>query len=223
MTPQQWLHSERDYEAGRCIYEALGPNAILKRTLSSGPNSYNCEALAYELGKLAKAGVATAVVLPQPPTPAPEPSPNATNSLQSEPVQPEKGAELLVVLKEHVQALYDKRRYLHAQLEHVDESTRLSFALDIQGLSRGINEHWKTVAYVKEHGCMPNPEPTAPVFDVNTGTLAELKDLRANLRCNISKWKKKPARAADLARAQEQEKALTARIEVLKGEEGARG
>jgi len=63
MTPQLWLQSERDYETGRRIYDALGPNAILKRTLSTGPTTYNREALAYELGKLAKAGVHVAVPL----------------------------------------------------------------------------------------------------------------------------------------------------------------
>ncbi|MDF7810501.1 hypothetical protein P1X16_03910 [Hymenobacter sp. YC55] len=219
MTPQSWLQSEQDYDTGRLLYEALGTNPMLKRTLSTGPNRYNRAALAYELGKLAKAGVGAPLVLSVPVVS----SPNATKTLQKPVEEPEKGADLLATLKSDVQPAYDHRRYLHAQLPLVDEPTRLTYALNIQRLSRSINEHWKTVAYVKEHGHLPVPEPTPAAFDVKNGTLAELIDARNNLRSNISKWKKKPARAADLARAQAEVLELTARIDELKGKEVARG
>ncbi|MCA8830176.1 hypothetical protein [Hymenobacter pini] len=224
MTPQQWLQSERDYETGRRIYEALGSNAHLKRTLSSGPNSYNREALAYEVGKLAKAGVqmdvlpAIAPVLPVLSRTAPAPPALAPEPADADPLQEQVLQELATARP----PLYDERRYLHAQLAGLPtDADRLQAARRIQAISRQLNESWAATAYVKEHGHLPVPESLP--FDVKNGTLAELIGRRANLRSCISKWKKKPARAADLAAAQVEEQALSARIEQLKGEEVNRG
>lgn len=61
MTAKEWLGSERDYEAGRQLYAALGDNDRLKRMLGTGPSHYNREALAWELTKLARAGVVAPV------------------------------------------------------------------------------------------------------------------------------------------------------------------
>jgi hypothetical protein len=233
MTPQQWLQSERDYETGRQLYQVLGDNAVLQRTFSSGPSKYNTEALVWEMQKLVKAGVALPVyemprltmdILQQQRKALSDATFRAeVLNCPPEPSLPEANP-LLEQLKAERPMLYDQRRFLHAQLAHMPtDAARLQAALQIQALSRQLTENWKQDAYVRQHGTLPAAPAAPAALDVNTGTLAELLSLRANLRSCISKWKKKPARAQDLAQAQADEQLLTARIGVLKGEEVRRG
>jgi len=236
MTPLLWLQSERDYDTGRRIYEALGPNAHLKRTLSTGPNAYNREALAYELGKLVQSGVTGAVdVVPTAPVPAVLPAQPVPEARIQEPVPLH---PLLDELKAQRPLLYDERRYLHAQLEALaTDAERLTAALQIQDLSRQLNENWQLDAHVRTHRTPPVPPPPpapAPAFDPEDASLATLYKMRANLRSNMSKWKRLAHREADLTRAKQQEQQLSARIEqlqqdvsahfgTLKGKEADRG
>jgi hypothetical protein len=206
MTVQAWLESERNYEVGRQLYEQLGDNARLKQVLGHGPSAYNVEALEWELGKLAKAGVTAALALAVPlPAVVVE---SATESLQSEPAkdyeaQVARGA-LLLPLSQARRLLYDERTQLHAQLEVLaehgsQEDVRL-LAVRIMALSRELNANWKTDAYVRAHGQLPPPPAAAPGLD--TLSPVELLKKRNTLRSQVSKLKKRPDRAADLAQAQ---------------------
>jgi hypothetical protein len=232
MTPQEWLDSERDYEAGRQLYEQLGDNPRLKQVLGHGPSAYNTEALEWELVKLAQAGVVTSVVTvhvtataPLPdvdvqqsvPTPRAETSANATNSLQTVPTSAPAGTELpstaavlLMQLSQARRPLYDQRTVLHQGLEHhPTEADALVAARHILKLSRELNANWKDDAHVRAHGELPAGPPPAPGLD--TLTPAELVKKRANLRSQVSKLKKQPHRADDLAKVQ----ATLAEVEAL--------
>jgi hypothetical protein len=206
MTVQAWLDSERNYEAGRQLYEQLGDNARLKQVLGHGPSTYNQEALAWELQKLARAGVTAAVALAVPrPAVVVE---SATESLQSEPVKDFSAdiarAALLIPLSQARRPLYDERTQLHGQLEvlaeHASQDDVRLTAARIMQLSRELNANWKTDAYVRAHGQLPPPPAAAPGLD--TLTPVELVKKRNSLRSQVSKLKKRPDRAADLAQAQ---------------------
>jgi hypothetical protein len=203
MTVQAWLDSERNYEAGRQLYEQLGDNARLKQVLGHGPSAYNQEALAWELQKLARAGVTTAVALAVPrPAVVVE---SATESLQSEPAKDFSaditGAALLIPLSQARRPLYDERTQLHAQLEvlaeHGSQEDVRQAAARIMQLSRELNANWKTDAYVRAHGQLPPPPAAAPGLD--TLNPVELVKKRNSLRSQVSKLKKRPDRADDLA------------------------
>lgn len=206
MTVQAWLDSERNYEAGRQLYEQLGDNARLKQVLGHGPNPYNQEALDWELTKLAKADVTAAVALAVPlPAVLVESVPE---SLPSKPAKDysadiARGA-LLIPLGQARRLLYDERTQLHAQLEVLaehgsQEDVRL-LAVRIMALSRELNANWKTDAYVRAHGQLPPPPAPAP--GLNTLSPTELVKKRNNLRSQVSKLKKRPDRADDLAVAE---------------------
>lgn len=199
MTVQAWLDGERNYELGRQLYEQLGDNARLKQVLGHGPSPYNQEALAWELSKLAKAGVTAAVALAVP-------LPAGVVASAPEPVQTSVPAEspLLIELSQARRPLYDERTQLHAQLEVLaehgsQEDVRL-LAVRIMALSRELNANWKTDAYVRAHGQLPPPPAAAPGLD--TLSPLELVKKRNSLRSQVSKLKKRPDRAADLAQAQ---------------------
>jgi hypothetical protein len=208
MTVQAWLDSERDYEVGRLLYDQLGDNTRLKQVLGHGPSAYNREALAWELGKLAKAGVVTAVTINvTAPALVVE---NATETLQSEPAKdygPDiDRAALLIPLSQARRPLYDERTLLHGQLEVLaekgtQEEVRQAAERIIQ-LSRDLNANWKIDGYVREHGQLP-PAP-APAPGLDTLTPAELVKKRNNLRSQVSKLKKRTDRADDLAKVEAQ-------------------
>ena len=223
MTVHEWLNSERDYEAGRQLYAALGDNDRLKRLLSSGPSLYNREAVAWELTKLARAGAGQLSVSRHKLPPSGEPGldefgnrmapahyflplaeaeklQNATETLQNVPTSPEKGAELLAELRDARRPLYDERGGLHAQLEVVrDEEDRRLLAVRIMALTREIDTNWNTTHYVEAHGDLP-PPAAAPGLDTLPPT--DLLKRRNNLRSQVSKLKNRPDRAHDLAAAQ---------------------
>ncbi len=212
MTVQQWLDSERDYEAGRQLYAALGDNERLKRLLAGGPSRYNGEALAWELGKLAVSSYQLAVNSEQSPADmpkkvqdgpgqSPESSPNATIPLQKEPSGDEKGHKLLAELRDARRPLYDERTGLHAQLEApADEDARRAVAQRIMLLSRALNQNWDADRHVRAHGTLPPGPPVVPAAELATLPAADLLKRRNNLRSQVSKLKTKPHRAEELAR-----------------------
>ena len=224
MTVTDWLDSsERDYETGRQLYAALGANDRLQRLLSAGPNHYNRECLVWELTKLARAGGGAAPVGVTPIVQGGTPtvptltltsdvrvnvSENATETLQkvessTEKVEslPPKGGELLAELKVAQRGLYDERAGVHAQLEGAaTEEDRRLMAERVMGLSRQLNTNWNTYHYVEAHGELPPAPAAAPGLDQLSP--ADLLKRRNNLRSQVSKLKKNPARADDLVRVE---------------------
>lgn len=213
MTLQAWLDGERDYEVGRLLYDHYGDNNRLKQVFGHGPNSYNCECLAWELSKLAKhvhdagppykvgyIGNAFGFTGLNQPTTAPVVE-NATETLQTEPAAAPAESPLLVELREARRPLYDERTGVHGQLEHLDtDEQRREAAARIIGLSRGIDTNWNTTRYVVEHGQLPPPPPPPPGLD--TLTPVELLKKRNSLRSQVSKLKNRLDRADDLAAVQ---------------------
>jgi len=212
MTPKEWLDSERDYEVGRLLYDALGDNKRLKLLLISGDSRYNREALAWEIGKLAKAGVVTSVVAAVTAivTATPPVVENATETLQTEPAKdygPDiDRAALLIPLSQARRPLYDERTLLHGSLEVLAEKGTQEevrqVAERVMQLSRELNANWKIDGYVREHGQLPPASAPEPGFEALTP--AELLKKRNNLRSQVSKLKKRTDRADDLAKVEAQ-------------------
>lgn len=214
MTVQAWLESEREYEVGRLLYDQLGDNPRLKQVLGHGPSAYNREALAWELEKLARVSLTSDVTIndivkPEMPKEVRkengDSSANATNSLQpvtkGDESLPSTAAVLLVDLSQARRPLYDERTVLHQALEHhPTEADTLAAARRILQLSRELNANWKTDAHVRAHGELPPGPAPAPGLDTLTPT--ELLRKRGNLRSQVSKLKKQPHRADDLAALQ---------------------
>jgi hypothetical protein len=129
---------------------------------------------------------------------------SATESVPSEPAPAPVENPLLGELREARRPLFDERTQLHGQLEVLaehasQEDVRLA-AVRIMALSREVNASRKTEAYVREHGQLPPPPVAAPGLD--TLSPVELLKKRNALRSQVSKLKKRPDRAADLAQAQ---------------------
>jgi hypothetical protein len=208
MTPTEWLQSGRDYEQGRQLYAVLGDNERLKRLFAQGSNSFNREAVAWELQKLARAGVAVPVVVPVPAPIAVPVVATALETVQKVDSSPEKvdsstpeGGHLLAELRDAQWPLYDARRGIHMQLEGLPtDADRFEACRQIMALSRTVDANWDTIHYVEAHGELPPAPAAAP--DLATLPRAELLAKRNNLRSQVSKLKRKPARAADLAQAQ---------------------
>jgi hypothetical protein len=198
MTPKEWLDGERNYEVGRQLYEQLGDNARLKQVLGHGPSAYNQEALAWEIDKLARDGVAVAVALVVPVPVVVASAPEAT------PSEPAPENPLLAELREARRPLYDERTHLHAQLEvlaeHGSQDDVHQAALRIMGLSRELEVSKQTEAYVAEHGQLPPPPVAAPGLDALSPV--DLLKKRNSLRSQVSRLKKREDRAADLVQAQ---------------------
>ena len=199
MTVQAWLDGERNYEVGRQLYEQLGDNARLKQVLGHGPSTYNQEALAWELTKLARAGVTAAVALA-----VPLPAVVVASAPPTVPSEPTPENPLLAELREARRPLYDERTHLHAQLEvlaeHGSQADVHQAALRIMALSRELEASKQTEAYVAEHGQLPPPPAAAPGLD--TLSPVDLLKKRNSLRSQVSRLKKREDRAADLAQAQ---------------------
>jgi len=212
MTAKEWLESERNYEAGRLLYQQLGDSDRLKLALARGDNFYNREALVWEITKLARAGVVTSVAVVDSPAAAAVVE-NATEVVQPAPVAIPAASPLLIELAEARRPLYDERTQLHGQLEvlaeHASQDDVRLAAVRIMALSRELNANWKADAHVREHGQLPPAPPAAPGLDMLTP--AELLKKRNNLRSQASKLKKRSDRAEDLARVE----ALLLQVEIL--------
>ncbi|AMJ65039.1 hypothetical protein [Hymenobacter sp. PAMC 26628] len=188
---QQWLQGPQDYEAGRQLYEQLGRNAVLKRTLSHGPTAYNRSALREELAKLATLPFVPLVTVALSPL-GPRPAPAAAH--------PDATRELLLGLEKQWKPLYKEASFLQSQLEHAkDNQARCTTSHAILDKMEQVQALWDAGDYVREHGQLP-PAPVAvapPVLDL-TDAVAVLKR-RNNLRAQISKQARNAERAGEVA------------------------
>jgi hypothetical protein len=223
MTATEWLASERDYEVGRQLYDALGDNERLKRLYAGGANTYNRESVLWELTKLARAGVVTPVrrepglddygnrIAPLHfflPLAEAEELQNATKPLQKDESPPQKveslspeAGKLLDELRDARRLLYDERTGVHAQLEGAaNEEERRQMCSRITKLSRQIDANWNADRHVRAHGTLPPGPVAAP--ELATLPADKLLKKRNNLRSQVSKLKKQPHRADDLMRVE---------------------
>lgn len=203
MTIQEWLAGPHDYAAGLLLYQQLGTNAHLKRTLGHGPSAYNTSCLREELERLARQGhgqavvqlvpvVAVPVVLAAQPAPAPAIAAAAAPTPAIEP--------LLAELDTQWKPLYKEASFLQSQLEHAkDNQERGTWSHQVLDLMDKVQEHWDACDYVREHGQLPPVPVVAPPPTLDLTDRAAVEQHRNNLRCNISKQKRNTKRADEVA------------------------
>lgn len=238
MTIRQWLASSRDYYAGVRLYAALGPNEILKRTLSHGPGSYNTGCLLEELQALARSvgdvDVADVVINSPTSMSATSPAPIAPATPRVSAPQPASTAprpaallghtapsEALEALKAARRPVFDERTQLHARLDLLPDDERAAAALRILELTEQLDASFAAEEYLKQHGRLPpapaaKSAPDALPADLSALSLAELRVLRSNKATVVSKIKKKPGRADELPAAAADLERLDAAIKALR-------
>lgn len=194
MTPEQWLNSERDYNAGALCYATYGSNINLKRVFSRPKSDYSYNRMVDELKAIA--GSKDAV---QPQTNINTSDEFVKHTVSKLPqinyanLPPELDA--LVVKKG---MLYKQASWTHAQLNKIDnDHERFESAKIIVNNFKVIDEIWHQLDYWQKNKELMPGKKTVDI-DLDIATEKELIHLRANVRAHISKLKKKPRRSADL-------------------------
>jgi hypothetical protein len=206
MSIQEWLDGPQEYAAGLLLYQQLGENNHLKRTLGHGPNAYNTSCLREELVKLAKAGkgqavvqlvpVATAAAVAQL-VPAAQPAPAPAIAGAAAPTSAIE--QLLADLDTQWKPLYKEASFLQSQLEHAkDNQQRGTWAHQVLDLMDKVQEHWDACDYVREHGQLPPVPVVAPPAVLDLTDRAAVEQHRNNLRSQISKQKRNAKRAVEV-------------------------
>ena len=189
-----------EYEAGRLLYEQLGRNAVLKRTLSHGPTPYNRSALREELEKLSKAGVECHVISTQPAVVLSKAGSGATAAGLNAHEPTRNSAELIGGLERKWKPLYKEASYLQSQLEHAkDNQQRCDWAHKILDLMDQVQGHWEASDYVKEHGQLPPVVAVVPPAVLDLSDAVAVLKRRNNLRAQISKQRRNAERAGEVA------------------------
>lgn len=205
MSIQEWLDGPQDYPAGLLLYQQLGENNHLKRTLGHGPSAYNTSCLREELVKLAKAGkgqavvqlvpVATAVAVVEAVLAQPAPAPAIAGA-----AAPTSAIEqLLAGLDTQWKPLYKEASFLQSQLEHAkDNQQRGTWSHQVLDLMDKVQELWDACDHVREHGQLPPVPVVAPPPTLDLTDRAAVEQHRNNLRSQISKQKRNAKRATEV-------------------------
>lgn len=203
MNIQEWLDGPQEYAAGLLLYQQLGENNHLKRTLGHGASAYNTSCLREELVKLAKAGKGQAVVQLVPvasvlavvETVITQPAPTiAAAAAPTSAIEP-----LLAELDAQWKPLYKEASFLQSQLEHAkDNQQRGTWSHQVLDLMDKVQEHWDACDHVREHGQLPPVPVVAPPPTLDLTDRAAVEQHRNNLRSQISKQKRNAKRAAEV-------------------------
>jgi hypothetical protein len=189
---QQWLEKGQDYAQGVALYEIHGKSRVVLNVLRRGASDYTRQKLREELKQLLEAhppAIATRTPKSAPVRPAVAAPPVAS------PAEPP-AADVPDQVREQRSSWYAERHRLHATLELL--------ATDEERQVAG-----ERILVISELLTASYQAPTAPVAAaVPRPDLAAVRDqgeirrLLANLRPQVSKLKKNPARALDLQQAQ---------------------
>jgi hypothetical protein len=206
---RDWLEGNRDFGAGRALYEQHGDRAALKILFGQGESPFSRKKLAEALEALAKAGA---------PKPARDFFTQAPDGLKlaapEAPVAPALGGVI-----ERRKRLHNESRELHAQLrlmalDHADKYTnadRYAVQVRIFELREQIDECWAAERHFEKHGRLPEPPPP-PVQPVvaqkPTDLRARLVTVRTYLTPSYARRLKPEKRAAYEAERVELERAL---------------
>jgi hypothetical protein len=194
-----WLASDRSFAAGAAIYAAVGRSKTYQRLFALGETPYSRQVLERELVALVRE-VKTEIDALSPPLPPAAPE---TLAPAPEPVVPTGGpaSPALAGLRDQLKAVRDERSHLHPQLtaKNLGKTARYAVGARILDLTDEEIRLKALEAHVLEHGRLPGPVPTADITD--TGVLRQRLGNLVSLR---TKLRKKPARAADLAAAEEE-------------------
>ncbi|MGI4866102.1 MAG: hypothetical protein ACRYFZ_19415 [Janthinobacterium lividum] len=202
MSIQEWLDGPQDYAAGLLLYQHLGSNPQLKRTLGHGPNAYNTSCLREELVRLDKQGqgqvvvqlvpvATTAAVVQLVPTAQPAPAAAAAVTSVME--------QLLADLDKQWKPLYKEASFLQSQLEHAkDNQERGTWSHKILDLMDEVAVLWEACAHVQEHGELPPVPVVTPPAALDLTDRDAVEQHRNNLRSQISKQKRNAKRAAEV-------------------------
>jgi hypothetical protein len=187
---QQWLEKGQDYAQGVALYEIHGKSRVVLNVLRRGASDYTRQKLREELKQLLEA----------------HPPAIATRTPKSTPVRPAVAPpvasppEPLAVnvpdpVREQRSSWYAERHRLHATLELLatDEERQVA------GKRILVISELLTASYQASAA----PVAAAPRPDLSlVRDQGEIRRLLANLRPQVSKLKKNPARALDLQQAQ---------------------
>lgn len=178
---QEWLESGQDYAQGVALYEQHGRSAVVRSTLAFGETDFTRGKLLHALQQL---------VLPQVGTTRPAAARPAA--------APPAAVTPVAVVDPQRRDWLAERNHLHAQLGLVaTDAERLALSLRILELGDQIR-----LSYDQAAGRAPVPAPAGqatPGLEQLTDA-GEIRRLLANLKPQRSKLKRRPDRAADLAR-----------------------
>lgn len=199
---REWLEEEAGaYAAGLALYEAYGTSSVVLSTLRYGETAFTRQKLRAELGKLVQGA-------PDPPVPIVGTSAKRVHVVP--PAAPSgplasPAADVPETLRQQRSSWYAERHRLHATLELLaTDAERRVAAERILVISELLTASYQPAAAAPV--VAPRPD-LAGVSDQG-----EIRRLLANLRPQVSKLKKNPARALDLQQAQADIKLLESKL-----------
>ncbi|MDX5511361.1 MAG: hypothetical protein LPK01_04000 [Hymenobacteraceae bacterium] len=194
----QWLTGGQVFKTGVELYERYGTSSALKRMFAQGEYSFSKMKLQQALKELLHPEMETEVV----PISAQEPI-----------RKPASAAEFVTKVREQMRPLLDRRTLLHNRLGMFEElnlsqEERKELATEIKKLTNKI-----TPLYLQlKDGPAAAPDPEEPVDFTRLSEAKQIK-LRGNLRSQVSKLKKNPARVHEVPALEEKIKQLNTLIE----------
>lgn len=219
MSIQEWLDGPQDYAAGLLLYQQLGSNNQLKRTLGHGPNAYNTSCLREELERLARLGQGQVVVQLVPVAAAApvvesviaQPGPAPAAAAPSSVVE-----QLLAALDMQWKPLYKEASFLQSQLEHAkDNQERGTWSHKILDLMDEVAVLWEACAHVQEHGELPPVPVVTPPAALDLTDRVAVTKRRNTLRSQISKQQRNAKRAAEVEAWRAEVQQLSELLETL--------
>ncbi|MGI4760579.1 MAG: hypothetical protein ACRYF0_07735 [Janthinobacterium lividum] len=186
---REWLEEEGgDYATGLALYEAHGRSSVVLSALRYGETMFTRQKLRAELRKLLETHPPAPAVAPRPAKSAPVRPAVTAPPVASPPEPPDVPDEV----REQRSSWYAERHRLHATLELLatDEER------EVAGERILVISELLTASYQAPVAAVPRPDLSL-VRDQG-----EIRRLLANLRPQVSKLKKNPARALDLQQAQ---------------------
>lgn len=206
---REWLETGQDYAQGVALYESHGKSRVVLNALRRGSSDFTRQKLREELQKIASASNVTANVpaaVPAKPVRVVDTSAKRVHETPKRvhvaPAEPP--AEVPDQVRAQRNSWYAERHRLHAQLELLptDEERRVASERIV------VLTELLTASYQA-----PSAAPVAPRADLSgLSDQGEIRRLLANLRPQVSKLKKNPARALDLQQAQAAIKLLESKL-----------
>lgn len=181
-----------DYLEGVALYNEYGYNSTLKHLFSLGDTIYNKQKLLQELQLIADAGKSIAAVKKVSHTPEIATKKTTINVAEL----PQELRQLNIKKGE----LYQEMSFNHSQLIAAKTNAeRAELRTEILKADAEIKDIWKQLEHWQEtKSFLVEPEPVKEIA-LNIGKDEAFKRL-LNVRANISKLKKNPKRAEDLAK-----------------------
>jgi hypothetical protein len=216
---EHWLNSDRNYDSGTLLYNLYGNNHNLKRVFMRGPDEYNIEKLASELGEIKHLGnqvVPVIVTAPLPDQPATPVIPTYDRQVLLVSEKPAKYDELHKLWKD----AYKNASYLQQHKLGKDQSkeVRAEAAKEIMDLfGKVITPAWDQLAHFDEYGTFPEEIVEVKVYETEVDILKR----RNNLRTYITKFKDDPKKASSIEGWKKEMDDLNIKLNGITGQQGS--